>query len=463
MIWLVLGVILLVAVAILVWPFLRPASPERRHIDQSLDVYRQQLDEIATDSARGTISRSDAESMEIEIKRRMLRLGRTAERTGKAVRDDRRYRPLAVALIIAVPVVSLGLYAALGSPDQPSRPLAARDIAAERMALQQQSGAALVQRLVDALKAQPENLDGWVALATTLSRMEQYEQAAETYLKATILAPNAAELFVSAGENFYFAAGGHVTDAAASAFEKARAIDAAHPGARYYLALRAAEQGEMSAALDQWIALYEDSPADAPFMPILKNRIEQAAEELGRDVSAVFAVKTPTERPRGPTSEDMANAAGMTAQERQEMITAMVEGLAVRMAETPDYDGLMRLAEAYRVLGKDAEAADAFARAREERPDDIAALAGEAFAHVRAEGAGGVPPASAVRLYRELLTKDPDHPEALWYLGVAEATAGNEQAARGLWTRLQAATAVDDPLHAAAGEAIKNLPEVAKN
>tara|TARA_R100000005_G_scaffold95557_2_gene77534 strand:- start:30329 stop:31720 length:1392 start_codon:yes stop_codon:yes gene_type:complete len=463
MIWVILSLILLPAVLTLVWPFLRPAAPERRHVDQGLGVYRQQLDELAADVAGGRMSKADADTMEVEIKRRMLRLGRTAGKPSVKSENGKAYRPVALFLAIAVPVACIGLYLDLGSPDKPSLPLASRDIAAERLALQQQDAGALVQRLVTALKEQPENLDGWILLATTLSRMERYEQAAETFLKATILAPNAAELFVSAGENFYFAAEGHVSDAAAAAFEKAYEIDPLNPGARYYLALREAQGGDTKAALDAWVALYRDSPAEAPFMPVLKNRIEQTAAETGTDLGDLLVDKETIQSGPGPTREDIANAANMTPEDRQAMITSMVEGLAARMAETPDYAGLMRLGQVYGTLGEHGKAADAYARARELRPDDLAALQNEAFAHVQAAGKNGIPPASAVDLYRDVLARDPAHPQALWYLGVAEAAAGKQVAARGHWTRLLSATNTDSPLHQAATEAIKNLSEANKN
>lgn len=463
MIWFILSLILLLAVLTLVWPFLRREAPERRHVDQGLGVYRQQLDELAADAARGAVGKTDAESMEIEIKRRMLRLGRTEGKSPVNSESGKAFRPAAVFLAIAVPVACIGLYLDLGSPENPSRPLASRDIAAERTALQNQDAGALVQRLVAALQEQPENLDGWILLATTLSRMERYEQAAETFLKASILAPNTAELFVSAGENFYFAAEGHVSDTAALAFDKAYAIDPLNPGARYYLALRDAQAGDMNIALDKWIALYRDSPAEAPFMPVLKNRIEQTAAETGADLGDQLVDKETIQSSPGPTSEDIANAADMTPEERQAMITSMVEGLAARMAETPDYEGLMRLGQVYGTLGEHGRAADAYARARAQRPDDLAALQGEAFAHVQAEGENGIPPAAAVTLYRDLLDKNPDHPQALWYLGVAEAAAENSAAARDYWTRLLSITKADSSLHIAATEAIKSLSGADKN
>ena len=55
----------------------------------------------------------------------------------------------------------------------------------------------------------------------------------------------------------------------------------------------------------------------------------------------------------------------MTAEERQAMIRGMVQRLADRLEEKPDNpEGWRRLANAYRVLGEDAKAAEAEARAK---------------------------------------------------------------------------------------------------
>ena len=55
----------------------------------------------------------------------------------------------------------------------------------------------------------------------------------------------------------------------------------------------------------------------------------------------------------------------MTANERQEMIRSMVQRLADRLEGNPDdLEGWRRLSNAYRVLGEDAKAAEAAARAK---------------------------------------------------------------------------------------------------
>ncbi|MZR29473.1 c-type cytochrome biogenesis protein CcmI [Sneathiella litorea] len=462
MIWIILSLILLVAIAILVWPFLGAGRSARGRVDQGLEVYRQQLNELSADVARGAIGKVEADAMETEIKRRLLRLGRVQEKKSTYSRGWASWQ-LALILAIAFPVISLAIYSDLGTPEAPARPLASRDIEAEKAAVKSQDVASLIQRLVDALKAQPENLEGWVLLAQTLSRLERYDEAAETYIKATLLAPNAAELFISAGENYYFASEGTITPQAEKAFEKAFALNPDNPGARYYLALRDAQEGDSTGALKKWIALYEESPAGAPFMPVLARRIEQTAEMTGTDIGDLLSSKTVPSVQAGPTSEDMAAAANMSPDERQAMITSMVEGLASRMNEAPDYEGLMRLGQAYGTLQEYEKSVDAYRRARELNPEDLTALQAEAFAHVQVAGDAGVPPAAAVELYNMILERIPDHQQALWYLGVAEAASGNNAEAIDLWTRLQALTDAESPVHIAATEAIKSLSASDKN
>jgi len=55
---------------------------------------------------------------------------------------------------------------------------------------------------------------------------------------------------------------------------------------------------------------------------------------------------------RGPSAEDMAAAAQMDPQQRQQMITGMVAGLAEKLKKDgSDFEGWMRLVRAYTVLG----------------------------------------------------------------------------------------------------------------
>ena len=460
MIWIIASLILVAALILLGWPLFKSGSQSVSRSERGLDVYRRQLGELDEEVARGALETREAESIQLEIKRRILRLGRQ-EKISSQVSGARNWMVI-LAILMIVPAASLGLYADLGSPDEPSRPLASRDIAAETAALQSENLAPLIQRLIDALREKPDNLDGWILLARTLTRMERYQEAAETYLKATVLAPEAADLYMGAGENYYFAADGTVTPDAEKAFEKALALSPEDPGAKYYLALRDAQKGDEPGALKQWIALYEESPADAAYMPVLTRRIKETAAKTGTDLGDLFEKKMASIPRSGPNSEDIAAAANMSAEDRQAMIGSMVQRLSERMAETPDYDGLMRLGQVYGTLAQYDKSAEAYARASALKPDDKLALAAEAGAYIQGADKDSLPPA-AITLYRKVLAIDPDYPQALWYVGLAEAAAGNDSEASRLWTHLQELTPEGSPVHDAAARAIKDLSAKAKN
>jgi cytochrome c-type biogenesis protein CcmH len=77
----------------------------------------------------------------------------------------------------------------------------------------------------------------------------------------------------------------------------------------------------------------------------------------------------------GPGAADMAAAAQMTPEERSAFISKMVEGLAARLAaDGKDLEGWKRLMRAYKVMGREVEAAKALSDARRALEGDKPAL-----------------------------------------------------------------------------------------
>ena len=273
-------------------------------------------------------------------------------------------------------MLAVALYAVLGSPDLPGQPLAARIQGGEENP-GGNSIAQLIARIEAHLEENPDDGRGWEIVAPVYMKLERYEDAAKARRKAISLLGATSTREVDLGEALTAAANGVISEEAQAAFNRAIALDAENFKAQFYLGLAAEQDGNTAEAARLWRALIAKAPPDAPWLTVVRQSLARVvhpgAEVPTGDVPSA-AAPTPTPpaaAARGPRPEDIANAAGMTEQQRSQMIGAMVEQLATRLHKNgSDLDGWLRLLNAYKVLGDHAKAKAAVAEAR-------AALAGE--------------------------------------------------------------------------------------
>ncbi|WP_415774790.1 c-type cytochrome biogenesis protein CcmI [Sneathiella sp. P13V-1] len=460
MIWVVLAVISLVAAAFLVYPFFFGNKDAKGDQELGLELYKTQLQELEKDVKDGVTSEEAAAPIRLEIQRRILRTSRLESGSQKLISSNQI--ALAGFVFVVLLVGSFGLYWDLGSPNLPAKPLASRDLDAEREQLvgDGQDMQVLVKRLAERLQEQPDNLDGWVLLARSLSRMGRYEDAANTFLQATKLEPNDPNLYIGAGENFYFLADRFISEASLSAFKKAEDIAPRHPGVRFYMALYELQSGREDMALQLWIDLYKDSDPSDAFIPVLKGQITQLADKLGQDVAGLFEQEAaPSTGMPALSREDREMAAEMSAADRQDMIKSMVARLAERMEEEPEFDGLMRLGRSYGTLGELQKSAVAYGKAAELKPTDPMPLIMQALALVQDAPREAPPPQEAIQIYKKVLAMDDTIAEAHWYVGLDAAIGGRKEEALSHWQKILPLVPVESPLHKNVTNAIKSLSE----
>ncbi len=460
-VFVVLGLMTVAALALLVTPLLRRHGEATPREAYDLRIYRDQLRELERDAERGLIGAAQQASARAEIERRMLGAAAAPEKPSRT--DPSAVAAIAVAL--AIPLVAGSLYLWLGKPGLESQPFAARETLAPGPVEQAGSGdiAALVERLAERLETQPDDLEGWLMLGRSYGVLERYDDAVVALRHAVVAADGEPDVTAMLGEYQVFAAGGVVSPDAIETFESALARNRSQPAARFYLGLAKAQAGDAGAAIEGWIALAGEAPADAPWLPSLRQRIAEAAASLGVEIPDVAAAaQAPAARAPGPTREDVETAGAMSAEDRAEMIRGMVAGLAERLEAQPDdLAGWVRLARSYRVLGEAADARDAFARAAALDPDDPALLQDYGGAIVEATADGAPLSQQAVAVFRRLAELDGDNRAALWHVGLAEAQSGNAAEARALWRRLLALLPPDSPDRAAVNQAIARLGEAA--
>lgn len=346
------------AIAALLRPLSRRIEAEADH--RELDLYKDQLAEISRDLERELIEPVEAEAAKVEVSRRLIAAAdalekRKAEGAGKR---GKARRSTALAIIVALPAISLAIYLALGSPALPDLPFSQRMAApVDKLPLD-----ALVLRVEQHLKDDPKDIRGWEVLGPAYIRQQRYADAVNAWSEAIALGGETAGRLAARGEARALAEGGVVVPAAREDFAKAAALDPKEPRAQYYLGIAEIEDGKKDAAAKRWKALLASAPKDAPWRPSVE--------------AELAALENPGQAQPGPTADQVGAAANMSPEARQQMIEGMVGKLAARLEKAPnDLQGWLRLIRAYGVLGKRAEAETALARARATFAGDKAALA----------------------------------------------------------------------------------------
>ena len=229
------------------------------------------------------------------------------------------------------------------------------------------------------------------------------------------------------GEALVRASSGVVTEEAHATFAAVVGDAPLETRARYYLALADYQAGKLERALAAWQSLATEATPDAPWRAVVVARIREVAGELDRDpVALVPDARIPDAR--GPDDGDLAAAQEMTPDQQQAMIRSMVDGLAARLQDSPhDVEGWLRLARSYTVLGEPDRAIDAYANANEQAPDRLDILESYAKAALAPIDEGAPLPPRVIDIMRDIEALAPDHPDALWFLGVAAAQDGSRR------------------------------------
>jgi cytochrome c-type biogenesis protein CcmH len=522
--WLVIAAMTVAALALVLTPLVLRHRRAPRRVEFHMAIYRDQLDELENDRARGLVGKDQSEAARLEIQRRMLAAakrdgGDTADTDateqvatpGSAVR-----RWLVMASVgAAVPALAVALYLALGSPGTPGQPfsgVAQQGGGASGQDMAGQTVEAAIANLAQRLEQNPNDLQGWLLLGRSLISLNRHAEAAQAFATAVRLSNGDPDIIGSMAEALVFAAEGIVTADALTAFETVLGVNPDDPAAQYYIGISLTQQGRPGEALDMWRKLAAETPADALWRGNLVTWMRRAAKETGIELGSIPSAPASARQP-GPSQDDVAAAADMSPEERTDMIRSMVAQLAARLVEEPDdLEGWERLASSYRVLGENAKAAaaeqrateleagnaqsgpsqediaaaqdmspddqskmigamveqlaerlgenpddlqgwlrlgrsysvlgrhgesrGAFARAAKLAPGDSEILRAYARAVMNAAGTATEFPELAIELYGRILELDPAHWEGLWFMGLAEASAGRPEGAREFWTRL---------------------------
>ena len=363
----------LLTAAVLAWvltPLARPAPAGAMHAPAEAGaraVYRDQLAEIETERAAGLIGAAEAEAAKVEISRRLLANAAQSEHTAPmttAPRSATQHGRIALATAAVVPILTLALYLAYGSPGMPSGSLATRtDVGRDQLA-------GMIGQVEARLRQAPDDGKGWEVIAPVYLKLGRYADAATAYANAARLQGENVKLLAGLAEASILAKDGIVTEEARAAYEKVLKIEPGRMEPRFWLAMGKEQDGRLANALADYTALLKEAPPDAAYRAAVEARIKEVSARMSAPRG-----KEPAKAPTGPTAADLEAAARLSPEQREQMVAGMVEGLAQRLkSDGKDLAGWQRLLKAYTVLGRRDDARAALAEARRNFAGDARAL-----------------------------------------------------------------------------------------
>ena len=289
----------LMVAAALAWvllPLLRGTNPggiERE--GSNVAILRDQLAELESDLANGTIPREQYEQARAELEARTL-----DESKAGAVRasDTLSGAGAWTAAIIAgaLPIAALLLYVSLGNFDAFS-PLAARSDAATNAAEHEMTPeqiAEIAAKLAAKLDKEPGNAEGWIILARTYYAMNRHAEAARAFERAVALVPDNAELLADYADALGAAQGGTLAGKPMELVQRALKIDPSQWKALALAGTVAFDRKDYAQAVAYWERMKATVPPESSIAKSIDSSIAEARELGGLKAPAVVASAPPS-------------------------------------------------------------------------------------------------------------------------------------------------------------------------
>lgn len=393
----------------LLWPTSRAGVSSQR---LNASIYRDQLETLERDVARGVLTAADYEASRDELQLRLLddtEEPAVVQQTGNA--SFWTSRRTAAMITLLLPLGAAGMYWWLGTP-------AAIDPVATQKANDDQV-ATMVDTLAARLKAKPDDPKGWAMLARSYKVMGRFAEAEQAFLKVGDLVNREPDLLVDYADLLAVRANNDIEGKPLELVNKALALNPQHPMGLMMSGVAAYRRSDFALAVKQWEKLLTVLDPGSPDAQQVEADIADARAKAGLPAAA-RAASAPGANLSGAGADagklpavDPAAAPAMTP----EKINQMVDNLAARLKANPDdLPGWIRLGRAYKVQGRLAEAEQAYGKASKLIDTDPELLT--QYADLLATRSGNIE-GRPLALVNKALALNPKHPVALMLAGTA--------------------------------------------
>lgn len=294
--WLVIGILWLVATAIVWWHYLRggkgevvqPIQDDTRE-KTNVALYKEQLAELESDLAEGNIEQENFEQLKLELDKSLL----------QDIDNDKKQqlanRGISVLWPIALSVFILGFsgvfYLQQDSHQQYQDALAGVGIEPSQGNAQQQE-VERVRQLEIIVANEPENSRAWYTLAQSYVMVGAFDKALNAYDKVIAIEGDIADLYGSKAQTLYYMNGQQITPAVQAMVDKALALDELDSSTLILLGMDSYLNQNFAEAVKQWQRVI-DSDRPNVNREALQQAIAEAQSLLTNGIPSMPAEQEP--------------------------------------------------------------------------------------------------------------------------------------------------------------------------
>lgn len=356
--WILVAALTVLALTLVLPVLIKSRPPARRDAPSArlstIAILRDQKAQLDAERAAGSLDEEQHRLGLDEIERRVLEEtedGASPADSAAPAAPPRAWKT-ALVLLLSVPLLAVGVYSQLGSPQAivaPSDALAAGgtgEVTTEQVEK-------LVKTLADRMEAKPDDVQGWTLLARTYAAMQRFPEADKAYARATGLAPRDAQLLIDHADVRAMLQGQRLAGEPARMIAQALEIDPKNVKGLALAGGAAYEVGDNALAVRYWTQARELTPPGSEFADNLTKGIEEALTAAARQPAAPTgstATASPTPpAPVTPTAGAAPVAAGPAAAARVAGQVSLSPALASKAAPTDTVFIFARAAEGPRM------------------------------------------------------------------------------------------------------------------
>ena len=257
----------------------RRTAPGPANDATNVAVYRDQLRELEADLAAGTLARDQYDEARRELEARLLDDVRVS---GTGARAAKPGRMAAVAAGIAIPLVAILLYLAVGTPNA----LLPQPAGGEGHGITRQQIEGMVDRLSARLKENPDDATGWAMLGRTYAVIDRFPEAVSAYANAVKRSPPDAQLLADYADALAMTQGRRLQGEPERIIAQALTVDPKNVKALALAGTVAFEKKDFKGAIAQWRKILEVVPPDSDMADSIRDSIADAEKLSGGTAKA---------------------------------------------------------------------------------------------------------------------------------------------------------------------------------